>query len=58
MQIQHSALFLQFGIHGGFLKAFLSHLVGTSEQFGIHEKLSWGVQAAGLLTFLCRLSSC
>ena len=40
-----------------FLKTFFSHLVGPSEQFGIHEKLSWGVQAAGLLTLLFRFSS-
>ena len=23
---------------------FVSHLVGPNEQFGTHEKLSWGVQ--------------
>ena len=25
-----------------FLRIFFSHLVGPSEQFGTHEKLSWG----------------
>ena len=41
-----------------FLRTFCSHLVGPSEKFGNHEKLSWGVQAASLLAFLCRFSSC
>ena len=27
-----------------FLEDFFSHLVGPSEQFGTHEKLSWGLQ--------------
>ena len=27
-----------------FLRIFFEDLVGPSEQFGTHEKLSWGVQ--------------
>ena len=43
---------------GVFLRTFFSHLVGPREQFGTHEKLSWGMQAAGLLALLCRFSLC
>ena len=27
-----------------FLRIFLSHLGGSNEQFGTHEKLSWGAR--------------
>ena len=41
-----------------FLRTFcFSHLVGQSEQFNAHEKLFWGVQAAGILALMCRFSS-
>ena len=34
-----------------FLEDFFSHLVGSIEQFGTHEKLSWGRGVQGRLNY-------
>ena len=48
---------ISYDPNAGFVEDIFSHLVDPSEQYGSHEKMSWGVQASDLLALLCRFPS-